>query len=214
MTVTARFVAAVSLALGCAAVGHAADIIDNVPFSINSPVDQPLNLPQFDPALGTLTDASITLSGTVQDVVQISNTGSGPFDVRLQDFINVGSLQARIPFPVGGFIPNNTPVYAFLLPPTQFATSVSIAGQFNQFTGLGTQTFNIFALNPEQQILQGPTITSVFSSLSATGNVSLHYTYTPAVQTVTAAPEPSAMAGCAVALLFGLWRLRKPGAHQ
>ena len=203
-----RLTAILAGLLGACAAVQASAIVDAVPFSINSPYNAPLALPQFDPALGTLTDASITLSGTVQDYLQLSNTGNGPFSVSLQDYINLGSLQARIPFPVGGFIPANSPVYGFLLPPTPFSASTSLNGQLGEFTGPGAISFNLFVMNPIAQIQQGPTVTSVFSSLSATGNVTLNYTYTPAAP-IAATPEPSTFAMCLTASAFALWMWRR-----
>ncbi len=181
---------------------HAETLVDNIPFTVNSgPFMQTEALPQFNPALGTLTNANITLSGSLQDVAEIVNSGPAMFDVTLQNFINVGSLQAQKNFPLGGFIPANTPVLGVQLPVTPFSVSTSLNGQLAEFTGPGSLSFLLQVPNPITQIVEGTTVSSVFGSVSVDGNIALDYTYTPAAAvTPSAVPEPSP----AVLLLTGL----------
>lgn len=204
-----RYLNFFAISLICCATGMAATITSTLSFALNSPASQVEALPQFDPALGTVTDGSVTLSGVVQNLVQVSNTGPGLFDVSIQDFINLGTLQAHIPFPVGGKIPNNTPVDSFLLPPTPFSASTSVRFQLGEFTGTGAVPFTLSLPKPEITVLQGGTVTNIFSSYFAKGNIAVSYTYTPAA----AVPEPGSislsLAGIGLLGLIGRRRMSR-----
>ncbi len=178
-------------------------LVDNIPITVNaSPFQQSVALPQFNPVLGSLTDAKITLSGSLQDVAEIVNSGPGMFDVTLQNFINLGTLQAQKNFPLGGFIPANTPVFGVLLPVTPFSVSTSLNGQLSEFTGPGALSFLLQVPNPITQIVDGATVNSVFGSVSLTGNIALDYTYTPVAAVPAAVPEPSTIILLSIGVLF------------
>jgi PEP-CTERM motif len=184
--------------LGAAGAGgaRAAVLVDTVPFAFNTDGSQTVQLPQFDPALGTLTAASATLSGLVQPLLEIFNTGRSQVSLSVQEFLNLGTLQARTNFSFGGFIPNNTPVDGVLFPPMPLSASTSLNGQLSQFTGPGALPFTLTLASPAT-LEQGPTVTGISSSASASGAITLDYTYTPVpapAPTPVAVPEPASLA--------------------
>ncbi len=169
-------------------------LTDTVPFAFNTDGSQTVQLPQFDPALGTLTAASATLSAQVQPLLEIFNTGRSQVSLRVQELLNLGTFQARTSFSFGGFIPDNTPVDGVLFPPMQLSASTSLNGQLAQFTGPGALPFTLTLASPATLEL-GPTVTGVNSSASANGAITLDYTYTPApVPAATPVPEPASLA--------------------
>ena len=183
--------------LGAGTVGARATVlVDTVPFVFETNGNQTVQLPQFDPALGTLTAASITLSGLVQPLLEIFNTGRSQVSLSVQEFLNLGTLQARTSFSFGGFIPANTPVDGVLFPPMPVSVSTSLNGQLAQFTGHGAVPF-ILTLASPATLEQGPTVTGVSSSASASGTITLDYTYTPVpapAPTPVVVAEPASLA--------------------
>ncbi len=181
------------------AAARATVLVDTVPFVFNTDGSQTVQLPQFDPALGTLTAATASLSALLQPLLEIFNTGRSQVDLAVQEFLNLGTLQARTGFSFGGFIPDNTPAYGLLFPPMPISASTSLNGQLAQFTGLGGLPFVLTLASPAT-IQQGPTVTGVSSSASANGTVTLDYTYTPAPPPL-AVPEPAPLAVVGAGLL-------------
>ena len=117
---------------------HATVLVDTVPFVFMTDGSQTVQLPQFNPALGSLTAATATLSATVEPLLEIFNTGRSQVAIAVQELLSLGTFQARTSFSFGGFLPDNTPVDGVLFPPMQISASTSLDAQLAEFTGPGT----------------------------------------------------------------------------
>src|SRR5581483_4461734 len=70
----------------CAAVPARADLMETVPFNLGvGPSQKTIELPQFNPALGTLTETFLLVNGSIQYVVDVFNNGAGPFSATVED---------------------------------------------------------------------------------------------------------------------------------
>ena len=197
---------------------HATVLVDTVPFVFMTDGSQTVQLPQFNPALGSLTAATATLSATVEPLLEIFNTGRSQVAIAVQELLSLGTFQARTSFSFGGFLPDNTPVDGVLFPPMQISASTSLDAQLAEFTGPGTLPFTLTLASPAT-IQQGPTVTQLTSSASATGAITFDYTYTPVpvppappapVVTMIAEPAPLAVLGAG---LVGLGLIRRRRAN-
>lgn len=183
------WMSAMALALvGTDAGGARATVLtDTVPFTFETDGTETVRLPQFDPALGTLTTASATLAGTVEPLLEIFDTGRSQVAINVHELLILGTLPARTSFSFGSFIPDNTPVDGILFPPMPVSISTSLNAQLAEFTGTGALPFTLTLSSPAT-LQEGATVTEISSSASATGTITLDYTYTPATPAAVPAP--------------------------
>jgi hypothetical protein len=186
-----------------------ANQVDTVPFSlIGSPTQQTLSLPQFDPALGTLTSATITLSGTIQFALEAFNTGAGSLSVTARDTLSFAGTPL---LSIGQFsttIPSNQPIFTFMPSPLPIGPLEQDfgPGALSFLIGTGTLPFNLSLASATVDQFTGPTTNSVLAFTGVTGNLTANYVFTPAVAPV---PEPGTfpLAGLALLLAACLHRL-------
>ncbi len=198
---------AVALSL-CAAESARADTIQlTIPFTLPvGPSQQTVLVPQFDSAQGTLTDATITLSGNIQYVLDIFNTGPGSFSATVHDNLSFGGTPVMTGSTFSGTIPANQFVFTESPDALAFGPLTEMIGANPILIGSGTIPFDLSlpAVTVDQS--SGATVLNVLAFSGASGNVTASYAFTPAIAAV---PEPRSLATVAVALLFVFVRRRK-----
>jgi hypothetical protein len=207
---TKRHISLLTTALLFVAVATArADLIETAPFSLPvGPSQQTIQLPQFDPALGTLTGATITVSGSIQYVLDIFNTGPGPFSATLLDTLSFGSTPLMTGGTFSGSIPANQTVFTYSPAALSFGPLIETFGPNTAqvFAGTGTVSFNLSLPAVTVDSFSGGTIENVLAFSGAVGTVTADYMFTPAVATV---PEPASMAMLGIAFCLLAVRRRK-----
>ena len=183
-----------------------ADLINTIPFSlIGSPNQQTIQVPQFDPALGTLTSATITVTGSLQFALEVFDTGPGAVSVTARDTLSFGGTPLLA---VGSFtspIPANQPVFTFTPDPVSLGTLQESFGANASFLiGTGTLPFDLVLANATVDQFSGPNVSSVLAFAGASGNVTAAYAFTPAAAPV---PEPNFFFAAGLALVALLWRI-------
>ena len=194
----------------CTVASARADQIEVVPFSLPvGPSQQTIQLPQFDPALGTFTGATLTLSGTIQYLLDVFNTGSGTFSATIHDNV----LFATTPLMTGGTftgtIPSNQMVFTYspLALPVGPLTEVFGKDFSGVFAGTGTVAFDLSlpAVTVDQS--SGASVLNVLAFSAASGTLTADYTFIPAA---TPVPEPETFWTLPIWLLM----LMKANSHR
>jgi hypothetical protein len=184
-----------------------ADLIEVVPFSLPvGPSQQTIQLPQFNPALGILTGATLTVSGAIQYVLDVFNTGPGTFSATVHESL----LFATTPLMSGGTftgtIPSNQMVFPYSPAQLQVGPLTEMFGPdlVGMFIGTGSVPFNLSlpAVTVDQS--SGATVLNVLAFSAASGNVTADYMFTPATTTV---PEPGTFG--TLAMLILVWYGKK-----
>ncbi len=194
----------------CAAASAPADTIEVVPFSLPvGPSQVTVQVPQFDPALGTLTGVNLSVSGTIQYLLDVFSTGPGPFSATVHDNLSF----AMTPLPTGGTfsgsIPANQTVFTYSPAALNFGplTETFGPGLLGVFTGTGTVPFDLSLSAVTIDQFSGSTVQNVLGFSQASGNVTADYMFTPAA---TAVPEPASFGPLLLSLLsLSLLRRRR-----
>ncbi|HEY3841253.1 MAG TPA: choice-of-anchor E domain-containing protein [Bryobacteraceae bacterium] len=188
-----------------------ADLIEVVPFSLAvGPSQQTIQLPQFDPVLGTLTGATLTVSGIIQYALDVFNTGDGAFSATVHDNLLFGATPLASGSTFTGTISANQMVFTYspaALPVGPLAQTFgpSLVGTF---IGTGTVPYDLSLPAVTVDQFSGATVLNVLAFAAATGNVTADYTFTPATATV---PEPGTFGAAAMLILwFHERRKRRP----
>jgi plastocyanin len=121
-----------------------------------------MTLPQFNPALGTLTAVQLTVEGYVQGDVRYENTGPNPAVISATHSVTI-SLQ----------LPNNQTIYD--IPTTTKTETVPEFDGVADFGGPSGRTFTITATRVVSQLLVAPAEIAPFLG---TGNVTINATAT------------------------------------
>jgi hypothetical protein len=171
------------------------------------PSQQTIDLPQFNPMLGTLTGATISVGGGIQYVVDIFNTGAGAFSVTLEDPLSFGTTPIFTGAIVSGSIPANQMVFTYSPALIDFGPLVETfdpaAAGF--LVGAGTVAFDLTLPAVTVDSFSGDTVQNVQAFSGVSGTVTADYQYTPALTTV---PEPGSLSTLAIGL-FCLWIRRR-----
>ncbi len=158
-------------------------------------------LPAFNTALGTLNSVTVSTLAFLSEVEIVAPTGGGPLPA-------VGSFNTIFTATVFGLSPNSSftapvqTVTALLTPSPgagiqgHNAGSATVRATFSNSFRATAATTDGFPLDIRYTIFANPTAGLGFDtidshSISASGNVSVAYDYTP---TGTAVPEPTSMA--------------------
>jgi PEP-CTERM motif len=219
------------LALGDAAATQAATITfsDSIPLTTTDWTDS-VSIPLFDPSQGTLTSILFTLGGGIQGSIALENLDSSPIAVTgtLQAIITLerpdnSDLAVVLPTaststvldPFDGAIDFNGPsgesLTGLASTASTTATSPPPASDLTMFTGVGVVVLPVTAEGNSVATGSGNLATVFLTSASA--NVDVTYTFTPAGP--VAVPEPSTLVSAAVAGVMGLgvaWRRRRRAA--
>lgn len=186
----------------CAAASARAGMIDVVPFSLPvGPSQVTVQVPQFDPALGTLTGAAISVSGTIQYLLDVFNTGPGAFSATVHDTLSFGTTPLMTGSTFSGGIPANQMVFTYSPAALNFGplTETFGPGLLGIFTGTGTVPFDLSLPAVTLDQFSGSTVLNVLGFSGASGSITADYTFTPAA---TAAPEPASFGTLGLSLLF------------
>jgi hypothetical protein len=199
-----------AIAFATCAIGSArADLIESVSFTLPvGPSQQTIQLPQFNPVLGTLTNADISVSGTIQYVLDVFNTGAGPFSVFVQDTLSFAGTPIMTGEVVSGTIPADRMVYNPPQTPLAFGPLVETIGPLSAgfLVGTGTVPFDLSLPAVSVSQVTGASVLNVLSFAAASGTVVVNYAFTPAV---TPVPEPASVWLVGVALMALFRRRRK-----
>ncbi|MEO8125652.1 MAG: choice-of-anchor E domain-containing protein [Bryobacteraceae bacterium] len=194
--------------LSCAAISAQADTIV-VPFSLNvGPSQVTVQVPQFDPARGTLTGVTISASGSIQYLLDIFNTGPGTFSATAHDTLLFGMTPVMTGGTFSGSIPANQMVFTYSPVALNFGPLTEVFGPSlaGIFTGTGTVPFDLSLPAVTIDQFSGSTVLNVLGFSAASGNVTADYMFTPAVT----APEPALFGtvGLSLLSLVLVWRRR------
>ena len=186
-----------------------ADLIETAPFSlIGSPNQGTVSLPQFNPAQGTLNSATLTVSGTIQFVLETFNTGPGAVTVTAHDTFFFGGT----PLPTKGVftatIPSNQPIYTFMPPPVPLGVLTEFFGPntVSFFTGTATLPFQLSLGAATVDEFSGLSTSGVLAFAGVSGSVTADYAFTP---TPSPAPEPASFGLAGLALIAAALCRRK-----
>ncbi len=187
-----------------------ADLIRTIPFSlIGSPNQGTVLVPQFDPAQGPLNSLTLSVTATMQFVLEVFDTGPGPVSITAQDTFSFGGIPLLAEGVFTGTIPSNQPIY-ILMPP---AVSLGTLGESfgpnvaSLFVGTGTVPFQLSLPAAAVDQFSGASVNSVLAFTGVSGTVSADYAFTPAASPV---PEPVSFGMAGIALITaGAWGRRK-----
>lgn len=174
-----------------------------------------VSLPQFNPALGTLTGVIVNITGSFQTVLSLTNSGSQPANVTL-----TGGADITVDIPSGSVVtlmPRNTVTGivgmgdsgVFTATGSENTSATFADPLLNPYIGTGFVGFMTNAVGQNTVSVSGSgSISSSFTS-TATTSVSITYQYQPAIAGDTfVTPEPSALAVWAgVGLVLGSFML-------
>lgn len=179
------------------------DLIDTVPFSlIGSPAQQTVYLPQFDPAHGTLDSATITVTGSMQFVLEVFDSGPGGVSVTAHDTLSFNGTPLQVEGTFTSTIPASQSPYTFGPIALSLGNLTESLGPnvVSFFTGTGTLPYQFSLPRATIDAFSGPTTSGALAFTGASGNVTADYAFTPAPVPV---PEPSTL-GLAGLALIGL----------
>jgi len=191
-----------------AAASARADLIQVVPFSLPvGPSQQTIQLPQFDPVLGTLTGVTLTVSGTIQYLLDVFNTGPGVFSATVHESLLFRTTPLMSVGTFTGTIPLNQLIFTYspAVLPVGPLTETFGPNLVGVFIGTGTVPFDLSlpAVTVDQS--SGATVLNVLAFSAASGNVTADYMFTPATTTI---PEPGSFGILAISLLILATRRR------
>ncbi len=185
----------------CTAASARAGTVDVVPFSLPvGPSQVTVQVPQFDPALGALTGVTLSVSGTIQYVLDIFNTGPGAFSATVHDNLSFGTTPLMTGGTFSGSIPANQTVFTDSPAALNFGplTEFFGPGLLGAFIGTGTVPFDLSLPAVTIDQFSGSTVLNVLGFSAASGNVTADYIFTPAA---TVAPEPASFGILGLGLL-------------
>lgn len=176
-----------------------ADLIATTPFSIvGSPNQETITIPQFDPAQGTLNSATITVSGSMQFVLEVFDNGPGPVAITAQDTLSFHGTPLLAEGTFTDTIPTGQSIYTFMPPAVSLGTLTEFfpSDTVSFFTGTGTLPFQLSLAGATVDQFSGATAYGAFAFTGATGNVTVDYAFTPAP-----VPEPASLGVAGLGLI-------------
>jgi hypothetical protein len=174
-----------------------------------------INIPQFNPSQGTLTEIILTLSST--DIVgsEVYNSSSSPqtYSGAYANNLTVtisgpNSLQTSetlsAPGPYSGTAAPNSFTYAGSVSGVAAPSTTDLTSGFGSYTGTGSVPVSLSANTPVGTFGGSPSAGDVFFGgyADSYGSVEIEYIY-------TAVPEPGTL--CAGVAALGFCLLRRPG---
>ncbi len=189
-----------------------ADLIDTVPFSLTgNSSQQTISVPQFDPAQGALNSLVLSVSGSVQFVLEVFPSGPGPVSVTAEDTLMFSGTPLLAKGVFTSTIPSNTYPYTFMPPPVPLGTLVQDYGPnvVSFFTGTGTVPFQFSLGNAMVDQFSGPAGSSAIAFAGASGTVTADYAFTPAPGAAVPEPGTLGMAGFGVIAAGALIRRKR-----
>lgn len=174
-----------------------------------------LNLPQFNPSQGTLTEIILTLSST--DIVgsEVYNYSSSTQSYTGAQALNLTAIVAG-PYGLQTSETLSTPAFSGTVGPSSFAHAGSVSGvaadstvsvptsSFSQFTGSGLVSLNLLAAIPVGAYSGSGQATFFGGYADSFGALEVQYVYSPV-------PEPGTLWAGLAAVGFCLFRLTRSG---
>ena len=194
------------------------DVLDvNVSYDIsngnNVPTQKTLQFSQFNPALGTLTGATLGFAGINQFELQTFPQQSGPFSVSLSGLFSIASLLGTQNNVITGTVVGGDPE-AFASPEdlVSFGPASFAPNQFAGLQGTGTVPLTAEVFQTALAVSYSPSsfAASVNDDLSAVAT--LEYTYTPATSAPPARVAEPLSAIMLVTGVVGLGLVRRKAA--